>query len=964
MTIREKNLQALKEQQPFLVEKLEQHKYDEKPSDVLFQEYEAKDGNRIFSVTKEGQEKFLNSRYKPIQEAQKYASQFAKIKDYAVYAFFGFGNGLFAREIEKQGSDLVRYAFYEPSMESFLYVIDHYDISDIVGSDKVTIYVDGINELELAAYLPDMVEWPNLPLLEIFCLPQYEHLFPEEYCNFVKVIRDISARVQMGMNTIVAYAERRTSNIIYHLRHIFNCNSANDFINKFPTHMPAILVSAGPSLAKNIEYLKKVKNHVFILAVDTAVKKLFEADITPDAVMGVDPIKWRAYIQREMYRYKDILWITKLDGNVSVTNVVFAKRNVFISAEDGYIDVLANEYGHEFPELATGGSVANSAFSLLELWGFETIIMVGQDLALTGGKRFGDERDHENAYQEAIDKGFSLIEVDGYNGDTVITREDYFTYLKWFEGAISISKVPNIINATEGGAKIHGAIQMPLKEALEQYAKEEYPLEEIINQVPRLFNEEEKISLLNELEKAPEEFEKLQKKFEEGYELAFAAKKLVEKPNYNVVEVEKIKLKLDKIAEQVSNSKEYILINMRACEVERKLARKRIVSAEEDLNDSLSILEGLCDLYQEFSKAAKEIAGLFRNILYYIPKEKMQMRKILFLIPARSQSKSVPHKNIREIAGKPMLAYSIEHAFKAGWATRIIVSTDSEEYAEIARKYEAEVPFIRPAEYAKDDSTDYEVFRHALDYLKEKEDYVPELVVQLRPTYPIRDPEDIKHMIEIMLEHEEADSIRTIAPAKEIPYKMWLKGENGQIKPLIDDMPECYNMPRQQLPKVYYQNACIDIFRPRAIYDYHSMTGKVVLGYEMKQNYDIDTEEEFARASQYLEIKNGGKQFVFDIDGVIAQFSKELDYAHVEPRTEMVKVIQKLHEYGNTIVLFTARGYVTGQDWEAVTKEQMKKWNVPYDELIFGKPNADYYVDDKMMDMDALVNLILKEDKE
>lgn len=331
--------------------------------------------------------------------------------------------------------------------------------------------------------------------------------------------------------------------------------------------------------------------------------------------------------------------------------------------------------------------------------------------------------------------------------------------------------------------------------------------------------------------------------------------------------------------------------------------------------------------------------------------------KILAVIPARSGSKSVPHKNIRKIAGKPMLAYSIEHAKASKYINRVIVSTDSEEYAAIAREYGAETPFLRPEEYATDTALDYDVFCHALTFLKEKEGYEPKLVVQLRPTYPIRRIEDIDGMIEKLLANKEADSIRSIAPAKEIPYKMWVRGEGDRILPFHKDIPECYNMPRQQLPKVYYQNACIDIFRPRCIYEYQSMTGRHILGYEMDKNYDIDTEEEFQKAANYLTMMQGGKRFVFDIDGVIAQFDANLDYANVEANEPMVRAIRKLYEAGNTIVLHTARGYVTGKDWRAVTEEQLKRFGCPYHELHFGKPNADYYVDDKMLDMNELLSM-------
>lgn len=230
----------------------------------------------------------------------------------------------------------------------------------------------------------------------------------------------------------------------------------------------------------------------------------------------------------------------------------------------------------------------------------------------------------------------------------------------------------------------------------------------------------------------------------------------------------------------------------------------------------------------------------------------MEACEVLAVIPARSGSKSVIDKNIRLINGKPMIAYSIEHALKAPGIDRVIVSTDSEKYAEIARKYGAEVPFIRPAEYATDTALDLDVFRHALSYLKENENYVPDVVVQLRPTYPIRKIQDIENMIRYLKEHPEADSVRCIAPAKEIPYKMWFMDEKNILSPIMKDIPECYNRPRQQLPKVYYQNACIDVFRTTVVTEKNSMTGDVIAGYQMEENYDIDTEEDFLRAAKKL----------------------------------------------------------------------------------------------------------------
>ena len=227
--------------------------------------------------------------------------------------------------------------------------------------------------------------------------------------------------------------------------------------------------------------------------------------------------------------------------------------------------------------------------------------------------------------------------------------------------------------------------------------------------------------------------------------------------------------------------------------------------------------------------------------------------EVLAIIPARSGSKSVPDKNIRMISGKPMLAWSIGHALGAGHITRVIVSTDSEEYADIARRYGAETPFLRPAEYATDTALDLDVFRHALTWLDENEGYKPDIIVQLRPTYPKRRVHDIQNMIEMLIDHPEADSVRSVAPATEIPYKMWTFDRDERILPVVKDLPECYNMPRQELPVAYYQNACIDVMRRSTILEKNSMTGDVILGYLMDENFDIDTEDELETARRALE---------------------------------------------------------------------------------------------------------------
>jgi CMP-N-acetylneuraminic acid synthetase len=208
-----------------------------------------------------------------------------------------------------------------------------------------------------------------------------------------------------------------------------------------------------------------------------------------------------------------------------------------------------------------------------------------------------------------------------------------------------------------------------------------------------------------------------------------------------------------------------------------------------------------------------------------------QKPEVLALIPARGGSKGILRKNLILVAGKPLIAYSIGHALASHWVTRTIVSTDNEEIAAVARQYGAEVPFMRPAEYAQDNSLDLEVFQHALSWLYDHEDYACELVVHLRPTGPVRRVRVIDEAIELMLAHPEADALRSVSVPVNTPYKMWRISENGYLQPLLQlpGRSEPYCMPRQSLPEVYWQNGYVDVIRPATILEKGLMAGKVIL---------------------------------------------------------------------------------------------------------------------------------------
>lgn len=270
--------------------------------------------------------------------------------------------------------------------------------------------------------------------------------------------------------------------------------------------------------------------------------------------------------------------------------------------------------------------------------------------------------------------------------------------------------------------------------------------------------------------------------------------------------------------------------------------------------------------------------------------------EVLVLIPARGGSKGIPRKNIRDFAGAPLIAYSIAAGLQSQLVTRVIVSTDDEEIAAVARDWGAETPFLRPAEFAQDDTTDLPVFEHALRWLRENEGYQPEIVIQLRPTSPIRPVGLLDEAIGILLEHPEADCVRGVVPSGQNPFKMWLINNDGQLDPLLKvaGVSEPYNAPRQALPQTYWQTGHIDAIRATSILDKHSLTGDVILPLLIDPLFtvDIDTIEDFQNSARLIydpRIKavdplKGRRSFpekitylIMDFDGVLTDDKVQVD---------------------------------------------------------------------------------------
>lgn len=233
--------------------------------------------------------------------------------------------------------------------------------------------------------------------------------------------------------------------------------------------------------------------------------------------------------------------------------------------------------------------------------------------------------------------------------------------------------------------------------------------------------------------------------------------------------------------------------------------------------------------------------------------------KIYAIILARGGSKGIPGKNIKLLAGKPLIGWTIEEAKKSKYISRITVNTDDEKIAEVAKGFGVEI-FLRPKNLAEDLTQDFPVFTHHLLELKNNND-LPDVVVDLRATAPLRGVNRIDEGIKLLINvgKEMADSVRAVTDAAKHPYKMW-KIESGFLKPLfynIDGLKEPYNAPRQVLPAIYQNNGAMNAFWPETILEKKSMTGVRILGFAMEdwESINIDSELDFFMAEYIMQTR-------------------------------------------------------------------------------------------------------------
>ena len=510
------------------------------------------------------------------------------------YLMFGFGNGMYVRKILRESDKNARITVLEPSMKIFCRVLEDFDCSDLLQDSRFTLIVPNYSETVFQPHLYRTIQYSDLEGLIIGDYPNYKTLFSSQQLEFYEAIQLVYNSILSTREVLSRYGNSYYENTFANMKELIHSRSLVSLYQRIPKDIPVIMVAAGPSLDKNIEELKRAKGKSFIIAADSAVKALLAHDIVPDLYVTVDGEKNYAHFADE--RVSQIPMVCYLISN---RRAVYSSKapKFFINDDNFHIQKFIDDHDIILPVLSTGGSVANEVFSLALLLEFKTLIFVGQDLAFT------DNKTHSQATVRGSlsMKPNALVNVmlEGIDGNMVASSGEFQLYLSWFENKILENPDLKVIDATEGGAKIHGTKIMTLKEAIDSECKKEVDMESIILGTDFLFSKKEQEELTGYLKTIPEDLSfvrNLAKRGIRDYEKMIT---LAQKNQYHSSEMQRLNKRNSQLVEEIDS----MLVQ---CYIEHRIQKsidKVLKNAYTIEKDEKTEIIAACELGKEYLEA-------------------------------------------------------------------------------------------------------------------------------------------------------------------------------------------------------------------------------------------------------------------------------------------------------------------------------------------------------------------------
>ncbi len=609
------NLSALAEWYPELADRLKEIRHTEQ--DIIVDSLESWDNEIIFRVEKDNNSLYLGGKRNVKKPLDLWYERYNNINKHAPIILLGIGSGIYLKKIIKETPKTVNVIVYEPSPEIFLKLMETVDLVDTIRNRAIIFIIKDINDSDFGYAIDRLITIETIEHLKVEIHPNYRMLFPDDILERTREINKRTDFLIVNEKTGVAFSTVSARNQLINMQYVIDGYNTKKLVDVIPyENRAAILVSAGPSLNKNIEELKKAKNHIFILAVDTAIKPLVKAGIIPDAMITIDGKKPLKLV--DIDGADEIPIITSVTGNCDFVGHQKGKKILYY---DGYI--LPQEaylsVGKVLPSVYFGGSVACIGFSLLYMMGFNKIILVGQDLAFTNNRSHADGTFEEIMPEEKTE---GMLLVKGNYEEKVPTRGDFKLYLDWFEDTIKkMQEARNtiVINATEGGAYIKGTEIMKLKDAIKTNSMEYIDFSNCIENMESVFSETDKIKVTEFILSIPGEFVKTKNNIKELISFYKKIEGLVNSKKLDSDKYIKYLKKIKKITNKIENSSIYQLISSTLSYAEWIVRSESLVESDDIEEEAkLTVEQGLklCELMLESTTLLEECADELVKIVH------------------------------------------------------------------------------------------------------------------------------------------------------------------------------------------------------------------------------------------------------------------------------------------------------------------------------------------------------------
>lgn len=545
--IYKQNITALRNKYPAWANIIK-NRHKKKNIDVIVEK--SVTGDTILKVKKNGKILYLNGKYAPDEVGKQWIKKQGKIDAYATIVILGISNGVHIKQIMESAPKTCNILIYEPSFELFRREMEEVDLSFLFAMDiPVGIVIEGLNENELSAYINIMITYDNMTLMKFYLSENYDVLFPEQVKKLVKELKDHIEEESIRWNTLVRYTDVKAKNTFYNLPYLYEGYSIEELEGILPSEVPTIVVSAGPSLNKNIMDLKKAVGKACIIATDTAMKPLLNAGIIPNLFVIIDGLK-----PGLLFEHKDLSKVPMVTmTGVSVEPMQYHKGKKFFYYSCAPLEhQILTDLGEKehrsrtLPDLVTGGSVATSAYSLGVYMGSKTVILIGQDLAMTGNHTHADGTFKDKMDEIDINSG-EYFEVESVDGGKVLTRDDFDRYRKWFEAYTEKWDAITLVDATEGGALIHGSKVMTLKNAIKKFCRTEFNVKWHIDHTKKIFSGENRKIALDYFENSEKKLMEVKKRAKEGLNYYEKLEKMLKKSNVTDAQLQKVLKKIRKV---------------------------------------------------------------------------------------------------------------------------------------------------------------------------------------------------------------------------------------------------------------------------------------------------------------------------------------------------------------------------------------------------------------------------------